>query len=149
MTNSILECDLSNYSFIYKHSCHPGLVKRSGCVNLKELSLGGGGAGSRQVSGSRAARPVSPQTEDGVDIQWLGSQEARWAPTNLALGNFLRREKIGEQICWGYSLRGQSRNWCQFQGYGDFSETHDAPPMTPQSTDSPLLASHPAAGPGD
>lgn len=66
---------------------------------MDELSLGGVG-GSRQANSSRAVRPVSPQTEDGVDIRWLGLQEARWAPTHLALGNFLR-EKIGEQMCYG------------------------------------------------
>lgn len=36
-----------------------------------------------------------------MGICWLILQEARWAPTNLALGNFLRREKMGEQICYG------------------------------------------------
>lgn len=34
----------------------------------------------------------------------------------------------GTDLLWGYSLHGRSRNWCQFQGYGDFSQTHDALP---------------------
>lgn len=66
-----------------------------------------------------------------MGICWLILQEARWAPTNLALGNFLRREKMGEQICYGAThstVHGRSCNWCKFQGYGDFSQTHDALP---------------------